>query len=159
MIGWVLLALVGLARAEDCAKEPGEVDDCCPKVQPVGDPWAGAAGLDFALISHGEEVDLKAHQAADKITIFEFGARWCGPCWPMAATLTDALRQRPYLAIRAVELVGADAFESFEQPIVRQHLSEAQGLPWLIVRNARGKTLYQGSDPALALAAAERKAP
>lgn len=160
----VLALLLGLSSAraepaeEPCAKGAEGVDDCCPKVAPTqGDPWAGAVGLDFALISRGEEVDLQAHQPPDKITIFEFGARWCGPCWPMAATLTEALRERPYLAIRAIELAGADAFQSFEQPVVKQHIATAEGLPWLVVRNAKGKLLYQGTDAARALAVAERK--
>jgi hypothetical protein len=133
-------------------------DSCPAELMPAArDPWAGATGLDMRVISSGEEVDLGANAAAGKVTIYEFGARWCGPCWDVAATLTDAMRSRPNLAVRAIELGGTDARASFETPVAKQHLTEAPGIPYLLVKDSRGRTIYRGSDAAEAVAAADRK--
>lgn len=135
--------------------------DTCPegmKLAPT-DPWAAAEGLDFVVVSRGDAFALTDHAPADKVTIFEFGARWCGPCWDVAATLTAALKERPWLAVRATELVGADAFASFATAAAKQHLGGAEGIPWMLVRTPKGRIVYRGSDPAAALAAAERYAP
>ena len=133
--------------------------EACPAdLMPVArDPWAGAAELDMRVISRGEAVDLGAQAAAGKVTIYEFGARWCGPCWEVAATLTEALRSRPNLAVRAVELGGTDARASFETPVAKQHLTGAPGIPYLLVKDSRGRTIYRGSDAAEAVAAADQR--
>lgn len=150
----LLLALLFPARAEECEK--GEGAPCCPPVAAQGDPWAAAEGLDVRVVSRGEEFSLRDQRQADKVVVVEFGARWCGPCWEVAGTLTQALRERPWLAVRAVELPGKDAFESFEAPAARQHLAQAAGIPWLVVLHPKGRVLYQGSSAEQALAAADR---
>lgn len=136
-----------------------EARPTCPEglvAHKTNDPWAGAAGLDVVVISHGEEVDLKAHRALGKYTVYDFGAPWCAPCHTVAASLKAALAGQADLAVRVISLDGADAKVSFGLPVAKQQLQWAEGLPWLIVVNPKGKTVYQGSDPDAAIAATRR---
>jgi thiol-disulfide isomerase/thioredoxin len=136
-----------------------EAVDQCPAglSAPAGDPWTGIDDLDAKVISRGEVADLAAFAAAGKFTVYDFGADWCAPCHTTAATLQAYLRTHEDVAVRAVLLGGTDAKSSFAAPIVKQHLQFAAGLPHLIVRSAAGKTVYEGSDIAAALAAIDKK--
>jgi thiol-disulfide isomerase/thioredoxin len=125
----------------------------CPAAAVV-DPWAGAAGFDFAKIPSDKPFSMKSALVADKVTVIDFGAAWCAPCHAVAAALTEGLRAEPRLAVRAVLLEGADANASFATPVAKQHLSAAPGIPWMFVYSPRGRLLYAGEDPAKALAAA-----
>ena len=120
------------------------------------DPWAAAAGLDFAVVSRGEEFTLKGAAAPGKVTVIDFGAQWCAPCHVMAAGLSAALKARPKLAVRAVLLPGDSATDSFASPVARQHLAYAPGLPFVVVLNEKGRVVYQGSELTEALAAATK---
>lgn len=149
-----LAALAAALGAAGFAPAGPPVAATCVAPAPV-DRWAGAAGLDFAVASRGEAVPFKAMVSSGKVTVVEFGAVWCAPCAEMAATLTAAARARPGLALRAVELPGADARASFAAPVARQHLAFAEGIPWLVVLSPRGKVLYAGTEAPAALAAAD----
>ena len=128
--------------------------DMAPPARPR--PWDDIGGLDAVVISRGEAVDLRAHRAEDRPTIFDFGAPWCPPCWTSAEALKAALRARPELAVRVVELEGEDAVASFATPAAQQHLGMAEGLPYFVALNAKGKVVYRGSDVEAALAASAR---
>ncbi|MFM2248354.1 MAG: hypothetical protein RL071_4429 [Pseudomonadota bacterium] len=119
-------------------------------------PWEGASGFDFAALPADQAFAVKDVLVAGKVTILEFGAPWCAPCYGVAAALSAGARQRPQLAVRAVSLPGPDAAAGFAAPAARRHLSDAPGIPWIFVYSAKGRLLYAGEDPALALAAADK---
>jgi len=141
-----------LAPLEMKAGAPDPAGRCAAAV----DPWAAAAGLDFAVVSRGEAVSLKQAAVPGKVTILDFGAQWCAPCHVMAAGLSAALATRPQLAVRAVLLPGDNAVESFASPVSKQHLTYAPGLPFVVVMNPKGRVVYQGSELTEALAAAAK---
>lgn len=154
------LVAAKLAEAGGYTVKTATPAESCPVVPAPAkrtSPWAGAEGLDVRVVSHGEEVDLRAVAAPGKVTIFDFGAPWCAPCWQVAARLQEVLRARPDLAVRVIDLAGADANASFALPVAGQHLQWAEGLPYFVVLSAKGKALYKGSDLEEALAAAEAK--
>lgn len=136
-----------------------EAVDRCPDglIAPTGDPWTGIDDLDAKVISRGEVADLAAFAAVGKFTVYDFGADWCAPCHTTVAALQAYMRSHTDVAVRAVILGGADAKASFAAPIVKQHLQFAAGLPYLIVRSAAGKTVYEGSDVVAALAAIDKR--
>lgn len=173
-------AVTSVEKAQACASLTGPVDAsaitaalttagygatnirvvaACPEglVPTARNAWAGAEGLDVRLVSHGETVDLPTVLAAGKFTIVDFGAAWCGPCFAAADRITAYLRLHSDVAVRAVELGGADAKASFAQPIVKQHLQWAEGLPYFLVFDASGKNIYKGSDVDALLGAIDRK--
>ncbi len=136
-----------------------EPASACPvgSVAPSRDPWAGIDDFDARVVSHGEPVDLDAQAAAGKFTVYDFGAAWCAPCHTTAAALQAYLGKHSDVAVRAIQLDGVDAKASFALPVVKQHMQWAEGLPYLLVRAADGKTIYTGSDVALALAAIDKQ--
>ena len=120
-------------------------------------PWdRHEAGLDVVTISHGEGVDLAANRATGKYTVFDFGASWCGPCHEAAGVLAAYLGEHADVAVRVIELGGADPAASYAQPVVSQHLSSAPGIPWLIVQGPDGKVLKRTPSPDKAIAAIDR---
>jgi thiol-disulfide isomerase/thioredoxin len=119
--------------------------------------WDGAVGLDVRVISHGEQVDLGAHAAAGKFTVYDFGAPWCSPCFTTAARLGDYLRVNADVAVRVVTLDAGDPKQSFALPVVKQYLQFAEGLPWFKVIDLRGKPVYEGSDVEAAIRAIDKR--
>ena len=122
------------------------VDDCPKGLDGVlPGPWEGkTAGLDVTTISKGEEVDVRAHLAAEKYTIIDYGAPWCGPCHEAADALVTYLGAHPDVAVRVVDLAGQTAEASYAQPVVSQHLKYVSGIPWLVVHAPGGKVLGKG---------------
>ena len=154
-----LVAIQGALAAQGYgATKVDLVEACPPGLTPRrADPWADAAGLDVKHVSRGETVDLAASLAPGKFTIVDFGATWCGPCYTAAERLAGYLRAHPDTAVRAVMLEGADARASFAQPIVKQHLQWAEGLPYFLAYGPTGKQLYKGSDLDALLATLDKK--
>lgn len=119
------------------------VDACPPALRgPLPSAWEGRTeGVDVQVISHGETVELRDHLAEAKYTIVDFGAPWCAPCHEVAESLRAYLLEHGDVAVRAVELEGATAQDSYEQPVVAQHLTNVPGIPWLVVYSPDGKVL------------------
>ena len=122
------------------------VEACDPNSKRFPENWGDTEGLDAAVISRGETVDLDAHRPDSKWTIFDFGAPWCGPCHAAELLLKAYLRDNSDTALRAIVLDSQDANESFAMPVVAQHLQSAPGLPYFIVMDPKGKTVFKGSD-------------
>lgn len=122
------------------------VEACDPNSKRFPENWGDTEGLDAAIISRGETVDLDAHRPDSKWTIFDFGAPWCGPCHAAELLLKAYLRDNSDTALRAIVLDAQDANESFAMPVVAQHLQAAPGLPYFIVMDPKGKTVFKGSD-------------
>jgi len=116
-------------------------------VQSKGFPWSRdrssgswapeipfPASMDVQKISHeGEEIDLKAHLAAGKITVFDFYAPWCGPCRVVTHELKQIMLEREDVALRKVNIVDWD------RPVVRQHLQGVANIPYVQVYGPDGK--------------------
>jgi thiol-disulfide isomerase/thioredoxin len=157
----VLKAAVDEARLRAAFESAGfpiqkiDTAESCPAgTKPRIEPWANVADLDARIVSHGELVPLDP--VPGKVTVYDFGAPWCGPCIGVAEALKAALKAESRLAVRVVTLEGNDPKESFAQPVVKQHLEWAEGLPYLIVVDAKGKVLYRGSVVEDALAKAKK---
>ena len=122
------------------------VERCDPNTKRFPANWGSTEGLDAAIISRGETVDLEQHRSDAKWTIFDFGAPWCGPCHAAELLLKAYLRDNADTAVRAIVLDSQDANASFAMPVVEQHLQGAPGLPYFIAVNPDGKTVFRGSD-------------
>ena len=119
-----------------------KIVDGCP--QEMIHPWSDVKG-DFETISKGERVSIKKHLVKGKYTIIDFSAVWCAPCHNISSKLKPMLAQRDDLAVRSIELPDNQK-TAFDAPVVFQHLSQAEGLPYIILFDKRGKKLYEGSD-------------
>ena len=115
--------------------------DC---IKEVPNPWAGTQG-DVKIISHGERVSIRKHRVKGKYTIVDFSAIWCVPCYDITEQLKEILLQRDDLSIRIIEL-PKDQTTAFDAPVVFQYMSQAEGLPYLILFDKKGKKQYEGSD-------------
>ena len=134
------------------------VQSCPPKLRRGHrvDPWDDTGGHDVQVISRGEEVDLQAHLAAGKHTVVDFGAPWCGPCHTAAAALREHMSTHDDVAVRAVSLEADDPHASFALPVAAQHLEWVSGIPYFLVFDAAGRSLYKGADVAAAIRAIDK---
>lgn len=147
-----------LAGSEYAYVSAAAVSACPAGLAPTQkDAWDGATGLDVAIVSHGEQVDLAAHAAKGKYTVYDFGAPWCQPCYTTADRLKAYLKVNVDVAVRAVVLDAGDPRQSFALPVVKQYLEFAEGLPWLKVVDAGGKKVYEGSDVEAAIKAIDKR--
>jgi len=131
----------------------------CPDglLSSLPEPWDHRGeGRDVRTISRGEEVELKTHLVADKYTVIDFGAAWCGPCHEAAERLDGYLSTHDDVAIRAVNLGGQDPTTSYQQPVVAQHLAYVKGVPWFLVHAPGGKLIYKGMDVERVLSVIDR---
>ena len=106
--------------------------------------WEGAEG-DVVIVSTGERFSMRKSRAKGKYTLFDFGAVWCPPCQDVAKQLKPFVKDHPNFAVRSVDL-GSDATDSFDHPVVFQYLSDVEAIPWLVLLDPNGKTVYKGSD-------------
>ena len=92
---------------------------------------------DVRVIAHGEEVDLAAHLAPGKYTVFDFYAVWCPPCRVLSPALERlASNHAARLAIRKVDIVD------WTMPVVAQHGIRA--LPHLVLFDPSGRRAADG---------------
>ncbi len=111
------------------------------------EPWEEhSQGLRVKTVSQGEEIDLTAQIVDGSYTIIDFGAPWCGPCHEAAEQLAAYLKEHADVAVRAINLAGQEPAESYQQPIVAQHLQYVKGVPWFIIHAPGGKVLYKGME-------------
>ena len=116
--------------------------------------WKDTQNIDAQVVSTGAKINLNKTRAADKYTVFDFGAEWCPPCKVVEKKLREALANNPRLAVRAIDL---GPFETaYNEPVFQQHLAFVPGIPWLIVLSPAGKKIYQGQDATKALAAIDK---
>lgn len=121
------------------------------------DAWDNSAGLDVVVISRGEAIDLPTHAVADKYTVFDFGAPWCGPCLIAAKRLKAYLSTHSDTAVRAIVLDAPDPEGSFALPAAQQYLQWASELPYFEVHRADGKRIYKGNDVTKLMAAIDKE--
>ena len=137
-----------------------EAVDACPAKLKRGhrvDPWDDTGGHDVVVISRGAEVTLEDHLAEDKFTVVDFGAPWCGPCHTTAATLRTYMDEHDDVAVRVVTLDASDPRESYALPVVEQHIKWVGGIPYFLVYDPTGKTVYKGSEVDAAIKAIDKR--
>ncbi|MCA9666631.1 MAG: cation transporter [Myxococcales bacterium] len=89
--------------------------------------------LDVKWISHrGEDVQLEKHLAAGKVTVFDFYAKWCGPCRKVDREMARLLTHHQDLALRKINMVDWDT------PVTKHYLKDVPKLPYVIVYGRRG---------------------
>lgn len=89
--------------------------------------------MDARWISkNGEAVKLKEHLAPGKVTIFDFSAKWCGPCKDVDHAIFALMKKYPKLALRKINVVD------WNRPVARQYMTGVAQLPYLIIYNAKG---------------------
>lgn len=91
------------------------------------------AGADIQeLNKDGEAVGpLEKLRVADKFTVFDVYADWCGPCRDVDKKLREIVAERPDVAVRKLNLVD------FDSPLARELGIEM--LPHVIVYSPEGK--------------------
>ena len=95
------------------------------------------AGLDIKTASHGEAIEISQHLAPGKITVFDYYADWCGPCYLLTPKLERLLLKYENLALRQVDIsdwesdAAKQATEEFDLP----------GLPYVRIYGPKGKLL------------------
>lgn len=97
-------------------------------------PVKFAPGMDVAWIAkNGEAVDFRRHLVSGKVTVIDFGAKWCGPCKDVDHALFALLEKHKKIAVRKIDVVD------WNRPVVKQHLSGVSKLPYLIIYDQQGK--------------------
>lgn len=116
-------------------------------------PTVFPQGSDVLWISHGEAIDLAKAPVPGKVTIVDFGAKWCGPCHELDQDMAKMLENNPNLALRKVDIVDWDS------PVAEQQLKNVDGLPYVLVFNRAGQQVAAtGGMTAELLQAAVEKA-
>lgn len=98
-------------------------------------PWKEAPpGADVKTIAEdGIDVpDLAPHLVAGKVTVMEFGAKWCEPCRELDEHLLGVLQARPDVAYRKLD-VG-----DWDTPLGARYLKGVSALPYVIVFDKAG---------------------
>jgi thiol-disulfide isomerase/thioredoxin len=102
-------------------------------------------GADVALLSpNGEAVGpLDKLRVAQKFTVFDVYADWCGPCRAVDQYLREISGTRTDIAVRRLNVV------SFESPLARELGRKLRSLPYVVVFDPAGKRVeINGADAA-----------
>jgi thiol-disulfide isomerase/thioredoxin len=146
----VYAASFDLTRAElSVQHEPGAVDGPAIVALAESKGFSAAEGpgqgrylpppqfgdeLDVVEIAKaGEAVDLQAHLAPGKVTVFDYYAVWCKPCREIDAHMKQVLAAQPDVALRKLDVVDWDS------DLAKAHLSGVEGLPYLVVYGSDGR--------------------
>jgi len=95
------------------------------------------AGLDITIIEGGGKLKFRDYLNADKITIFDFYADWCGPCKLFSPKLEMMLLGREDLALVKVDVVD------WKSQIAKQLTIKCQmpALPFTLIFDDNGRLL------------------
>jgi thiol-disulfide isomerase/thioredoxin len=86
------------------------------------------------LVRDGSDVAaLEPHLVKDKVTIFDFHAKWCPPCRKVDEHLFPILAKRADIALRKID-VG-----SWDTPVAEHWLADVPELPYLIIYDKKGR--------------------
>ena len=119
------------------------------------DPTRGLACFRLNGVAEPALLRSRLSEAGGYTVVLEEARPTC-PVGLVAHKTNDPWAGAAGLDVVVISLDGADATVSFGLPVAKQQPQWAEGLPWLIVVNPKGKTVYQGSDPAAAIAATRR---
>ena len=93
------------------------------------------AGSDVVTLTRdGHKVGaLDKLRVADKYTVFDFYADWCGPCRTVDTRLREIVAERADVAVRRLNVVD------FDSPLAREQGSRLGQLPYVVVFTPAGK--------------------
>lgn len=103
-------------------------------------------GADVQLVTNrGDDVaDLGTLAVADKVTVVEFYAPWCGQCRVLGKHLSERVTTEDEIAVRRINVVD------WETPIAKHYLKGISGLPYVVVLGKDGKKVAAIQGLALA---------
>lgn len=93
--------------------------------------------LDIRLATRGQKFNIKDHLVSGKFTIFDYFARWCGPCLLLTPKLERLVANNDNIALRTVDIVDwkSDAAKQATKKF------RIRGLPYVRVYGPDGKFL------------------
>ena len=95
------------------------------------------AGLDIEALPPGQKIKFKKKAVPGKITIFDFTAKWCGPCRIYSPKVERLLLKYPNLALREVDIVKWDS--ELGQQLTEEY--QMPSLPFTLIFDEKGKLL------------------
>ena len=93
--------------------------------------------LDIKTVSHGDAIKVKDHLTKGKITIFDYTAKWCGPCQVLTPKLERLQLKYEDLALRIVDI--KDGKSAAAKQATRD--LKIPGLPFVRILDDKGKEL------------------
>lgn len=92
---------------------------------------------DIRVLPAGKAVNLQAEAVPGKVTIYDFQAKWCGPCRVIQPKLEELAHARPdEVALRTVDVVSWESDAAVNQGI--------EYLPYLAIVDSEGTVVAEG---------------